>query len=240
MPIAIDDIVIRDGRREVDPGVVKRLADSIENVGLRHPITVRKKGEQYILVAGRHRIEAFKKLDREHIPSCIVSMTNAEARMWEIAENLHRAELNKLDRANQIKEWVALCEQERKKDITAPRAEKSMGRPEGGVAAASRELGMAESTVREAVDIAGISPDVQEEIVKAGLDNSQTALRIIARQAPENQTAKVRELAQPKTDDDVIEQQFTALMSAWNRASPEARQRFREAIDEPLMDRRFA
>ena len=68
MPLTIDDIIIKDGRREVDPAVVKRLSNSIDNVGLRHPITVRKHRDKYILVAGRHRIEAFKKLDREHIP----------------------------------------------------------------------------------------------------------------------------------------------------------------------------
>lgn len=232
MPLAIDDIVVADGRREVDPAVVKRLADSIDNVGLRHPITVRRKGEKYILVAGRHRMEACRKLGREHVQATIVSMTNAEARMWEIAENLHRAELTKLQRSDQIAEWVELVSrnlQETKRE----------GRP-GAQAAASRELGVTEDEVRRSVQIATITAEAKEAAQEAGIDDNQSKLLQVAREAPERQVAKVRELVLPKTDDDVTEQQFTALMSAWNKAGPEARQRFRDAIDEPLMDRRFA
>src|SRR5690349_7292916 len=96
-PIAIDDITIGD-RRAVNAAAVKRLADSIDQIGLRHPITVREKGEKYLLVAGRHRLEAFRKLGREFVPASIVKRTNDEARLWEISENLHRADLTKLER----------------------------------------------------------------------------------------------------------------------------------------------
>lgn len=55
----------------------------------------------------------------------------------EIAENLHRAELSKLERSNEIAEWVKLCD-----DLNSQVAKKPQGgRPEGGVNAASRELG---------------------------------------------------------------------------------------------------
>jgi ParB-like chromosome segregation protein Spo0J len=233
MPLALDDIIIPDGRREVDPAVVKRLADSIDSVGLRHPITVRRKGEKYILVAGRHRMEACRKLGREHVPATITTMTNAEARMWEIAENLHRAELTKLQRAEQIAEWVKLSSQVATKADTG-------GRPEGGERRAARELGIDKDDVHRSVKIAGLTDDAKEAAQEAGIDDNQSKLLEVAREAPERQVAKVRELVLPKTDDDVMEQQYAALMSAWNRASPEARRRFRETIDEPVMDRRFA
>ena len=42
LPITIDDIDIPDGRRQVNPAAVKRLADSIDHIGLRHPMTVRE------------------------------------------------------------------------------------------------------------------------------------------------------------------------------------------------------
>jgi hypothetical protein len=35
------------------------------------------------------------KWGRDHIPAIIVRMTNDEARLWEIAENLHRADLTR-------------------------------------------------------------------------------------------------------------------------------------------------
>jgi ParB/RepB/Spo0J family partition protein len=200
MPLAIDDIIIPEGRREVDPAVVKRLADSIESIGLRHPVTVRKKGEQYILVAGRHRIEACKKVGREHVPAIIVSMTNAEARMWEIAENLHRAELSRLERSNQIGEWVQLVSD----NLSQTRRE---GRP-GALAAASRGLGIGEKDVQRAVQIAGITPEAKEAAAAAGMADNQSKLLEVAKAEPSRQVATVHELAAHKptrVDGDVKE-----------------------------------
>src|SRR5262245_2993159 len=126
MPIGIDEIVIPQGRRAVTARDVKLLAESINKIGLRHPITVRKKGDGYQLVAGLHRLEAFKKLGLEHIPATICSMTNANARMWEIAENLHRSELTKLERDENVAEWIRLVEQVSSQSATKPQG----GRPE--------------------------------------------------------------------------------------------------------------
>ena len=223
LPLAIDDIVIGDGRRQIDLAEVKRLADSIERIGLRHPVTVRRKGDGYILVAGRHRIEAFKRLDREHIPACIVSMTNAEARMWEIAENLHRAELSKLERSNEIAEWVRLCEEVRK--VCAP----SGGRQpsEEGKRAAARELGISDGTIRNAVQIANITPEAKQAAMNEGIEDNQSKLLAVAREAPEKQVAKVIQLAQePLNHFETQEKWMSYMMRGWNRGSKEWREEF--------------
>ena len=78
IPLSIDEIEITDHHREVNAAAVKRLADSIEMIGLRHPITVKQRGDRYVLVAGRHRIEAYKKLNIEFIPATIVKMTKMQ------------------------------------------------------------------------------------------------------------------------------------------------------------------
>jgi hypothetical protein len=52
-------------------------------LSVRYPTQIQKNGQP---------IEAFKKLDREH--ATIVKMTNDDARLWDIAESLHRAELS--------------------------------------------------------------------------------------------------------------------------------------------------
>ena len=110
IPIPIDDIEIGDDRREVDREAVDRLAASIEKMGLQYEITVLKKNDEgrYRLVAGRHRIEAMRLLGRPGILAYIVDMTMEEARLWEISENLHRAELWRLvERDQQVAEWIA-------------------------------------------------------------------------------------------------------------------------------------
>jgi hypothetical protein len=49
-----------------------------------------------------------RSLGTKMIEAHVVSWNKALARMWEISENLHRAELTKLERSEQIAEWRAL------------------------------------------------------------------------------------------------------------------------------------
>ena len=95
-----------------------------------------------------------------------------DARLWEIAENLHRAELTVQERAEHIAEWVRLVEEK-----GAQLAHPVGGRGnEGGVRAASRELGIPGRTVARALKIAGLSDEARAAAVEAGLDDSQSAL----------------------------------------------------------------
>lgn len=196
MPLAIDDIDVPEGRREVVAATVKRLADSIEQIGMRHPVTVRRKGDRYSLVAGRHRLEACKKLGREHVPAVIVSMTNTEARKWEIAENLHRAELTKLERDEQIAEWIRITEAE--KPVQSAQVSGGRGN-EGGISAASRDLGVERTDAIRALQVDSLSSDAKDAAREAGLDNNRSALLEAARAAPDRQAATIHEIASRKS-----------------------------------------
>lgn len=229
MPLAIEDIAINAGRREVDPAAVKRLADSIDKIGLRHPISVRKKGDGYALIAGLHRIEAHKKLGREHIPACIVTMTNAEARMWEIAENLHRAELTKLQRAEHIEEWRKLAEERGK---LSPSAHPQ----EHGVKKTAEALGINPATVRTAEVIAGLSTEAKEAVIEVGIDDNQSKLLEVAKQPPEQQVAKVYELKDRTASARTWRDDFEKM---WARGTEDDHAWAREFIDQPVMDRRY-
>jgi ParB family transcriptional regulator, chromosome partitioning protein len=245
-PIPVDDVVFGDGHREVNAAAVKRLADSIDKIGLRHPITVREKGDKYLLVAGRHRLEAYKKMDIEYIPATIVKMTNDDARLWEIAENLHRAELTKLERDDNIAEWIKITERISVQD------EQKRGRPEGGISAAARDLGVDRVDASRAVKVASLSDEAKVAARETGLDNNRSALLdaaskpTVAEQVAtihqrHTAGAKVIKLADdPLNDVEAAEKQVAALMSAWNRAGSVAREEFLCRIDRPIMDRQFA
>jgi N6-adenosine-specific RNA methylase IME4/ParB-like chromosome segregation protein Spo0J len=99
LSLPLDKIEIPNSRRALDPAAVQKLANSIEEIGLRHPITVRQRGERYILVAGHHRIGAFRKLGRDHIPAVISPFSKLEADLWEIDENLCRLDLSPAEEA---------------------------------------------------------------------------------------------------------------------------------------------
>lgn len=81
--------------------------------------------------------------------------------MWEIAENLHRADLTVLERDEHIAEWVRLAgkNDDRVSVQLAPklssRGREGEGRPEGGINAAARELGVERTAAQRATKVAG-------------------------------------------------------------------------------------
>jgi ParB-like chromosome segregation protein Spo0J len=193
----IAKIVVGDSRRPIDPSKVASLAESIKKIGLQHPVTVRKVGDQHQLVAGFHRLEACKSLERGGIDCTVVNMTDVEARLWEIAENLHRADLSVIQQAEQLTEWVKLSD--KKKRISAQVGRKSKpkaGRPESGTSAASRELGIPWEKVRRSQAIAGIGPEAKKAAHAAGLENNQSRLLEVAKAEAHEQVAKVRQVSQ--------------------------------------------
>ena len=66
-------------------GDLRALAQSIEEVGLLHPVVVTPQGR---LIAGRRRLEAVKLLGWRTVPVHIVDLANIIA--GELAENVHR------------------------------------------------------------------------------------------------------------------------------------------------------
>jgi ParB/RepB/Spo0J family partition protein len=71
--IRIDEIYVpAKHRRDLSPETVDALAESILEVGLQTPISVRRDGERYVLVTGLHRLEACKALGEQTITAIIV------------------------------------------------------------------------------------------------------------------------------------------------------------------------
>jgi hypothetical protein len=108
--IAVEDVEVIVKRREVEPEKVKSLAASMAKIGLHTPITVRriKKGLARVLalVAGLYRLEAARALGWQHIDAFVMEGTKADARMWQLMENLYRADLTALQRAEHVAELV--------------------------------------------------------------------------------------------------------------------------------------
>lgn len=240
--IRVEDIFIVGHRRDIREQAVKELMESIEQQGLHHPISVRfvdylndpDEGElhgAYVLVAGRHRLEAYRRLGRQHIECVLMECTEDEARLWEIAENLKRAELTALERSEHVAEWIRLTEK-----LSGATCATKPGRGQGatgGVRAASRELGIERTQAQRAVKIDSITPEAKEVAKKEGLSISQRALLTIAKAPPEKQAEVARryKLApEPVDDEQATETQLAALMNAWNRAGSDARRMFLERV----------
>ena len=94
MLIKISEIRENKGRRLAEVAKVEELAESIEQIGLINPITVTETNNQYLLVAGLHRLEAHKMLGKDKIEANILTGTDLELELAEIDENLVRNELH--------------------------------------------------------------------------------------------------------------------------------------------------
>lgn len=231
-------IIIGDGRRPVKPENVALLVESIKSIGLRTPLTVLYKndGAELVLVSGRNRLAACIEIGMEVVPVYCMTENSADVRLWEISENLHRAELTALERDEQIAEWLRLSEA---KEVSSQAGTKPQGgRPESGTRAASRAIGVSKSTAHRAVQVDALSPEAKQAAVDLGLDDNRSALLKAAKETtPEAQVSRLKLAAEPLNDFEAKEKQVARLMAAWNSASPEARDEFMSRIDTPVFDR---
>jgi ParB/RepB/Spo0J family partition protein len=99
--IPTDLIDIRSDARAIDAGTAAGLAESIAEIGLINPISVRANGERWELIAGRHRITACQQLGLAEVECIVVEADDLHAELAMIDENLMRAELSPSDRAKQ-------------------------------------------------------------------------------------------------------------------------------------------
>ena len=108
--ITLHHVEIPDGRRAIDPEAVARLKNSIAAVGLQHPITVAKRDGGYRLLAGAHRMTAFRELGMERISANIVELDDLHAELVELDENLARNELSPAERSAAVARRKAIYE----------------------------------------------------------------------------------------------------------------------------------
>lgn len=160
-----------------------------------------------------------------YILATFVVMDETERRLWEIAENLHRAELTVLERSNMADEWIALTEA-KQTNIGATCADipRGRGQPQGGINAAVRELNIPEATAQRAVKAESLPAEAKALADEAKLG---TVARARAAAAPEDQVAAVRSRASRSarvafhaSNSSAWSRRAAAAMSARGTASP--------------------
>jgi hypothetical protein len=191
--INTDEIQVCDGRRPIDDVAVTVLAASMEKIGLKIPISVRLividpddggdyeayqviDGGTHQLVAGAHRLAAAKKLGWKFIECFVVeNESDEQAKLWEIAENLHRAELTVLERSHHIAEWIRLTNEIDASQVGTHEPRKA-GQQPGGINKAERELGLGHNEAHRATKIASLTPEAEKVAIEVGLDDNASAL----------------------------------------------------------------
>jgi ParB family chromosome partitioning protein len=163
--IAIEDVDVSEfnTRKNLSDGQddssIEDLARSISKQGLLSPITVfRRPDGKYALIAGQRRLLACKHLGLANISAIVRdTMDEADATAISLVENVHRADMNPLDKA------VAF---------------KTLTDKLGSVQNVSRETGVGAPTIRKYVQLLNLAPDLQQRLAAGEASNTQALARL--------------------------------------------------------------
>lgn len=86
-------------RKNFDPEALQTLADSIAEHGIIQPLSVRKVGDYYQIVAGERRWRAARLAGLTEVPVCVLDIDDRETMELALVENLQREDLNPIEEA---------------------------------------------------------------------------------------------------------------------------------------------
>lgn len=152
---------------------IKEIEDSIGAVGLINPVTVRQKEDGYELLAGRHRLEAVKRLGRAAIAANIIEpQDDTDAELTALDENLRRAPEDSAEFDAAVARWKELYE--RKHGAAKPgRPRKNVAPRESFAGAVAKTTGKSPKTILRAVArnerlVPEVKKALQENCINAG------------------------------------------------------------------------
>jgi len=123
---------------------ISELAESIKEHGVLSPIIVRPAGDKYEIIAGERRFKASRQAGLKEIPAIIKNVSNGDARVISLIENIQREDLNDIDRASALRELKV-----------------NLGLPWVKVA---KKLGLTKQRVLDLVGLLDLPEEVKEEI----------------------------------------------------------------------------
>ena len=171
--IPISDIKIRFRLRNPSESKISEIATSIEQINLINPITL---SSDFTLLAGYHRLLAYKLLDRETIPSIIKKDIGKEYNeLIEVDENLKRNELNHIEisshlvRREKLMESLGLTYQ-------AGDNKSSKSKDKITVAEMAESLGKSKRSYQQYKQISNINEEVRDTLVVTDWANNLVEL----------------------------------------------------------------
>ena len=84
-------------RTEFDEEALEELADSIRQLGLIQPITVKRDGDKYIIISGERRWRASEKAGLNSVPAYIREVDDTTLHAMALVENIQREDLNAIE-----------------------------------------------------------------------------------------------------------------------------------------------
>jgi ParB/RepB/Spo0J family partition protein len=146
--IPLSEIILSEHnvRKILDAGTedstLEDLTESIKRHGLLNPISVKKKGDKFEIIAGQRRYLACRNLGLKTIRATVLSeIDETESTIISLIENVHRAELHPIDKGS---------------------AYLQLYKKFGSYSRVSKETSVSSSTVKRYLMLMKLSPSIQE------------------------------------------------------------------------------
>ncbi len=107
---------------------LQELAQSISRHGILQPLSVRRVGTSYELIAGERRLRAAQMAGLTEIPCIVMTMDDAESTLTAMVENLQRQDLDFIEEAQGIARLMEKC------SLSQDQAAKLLGKSQSAIA----------------------------------------------------------------------------------------------------------
>jgi ParB family chromosome partitioning protein len=93
-------------RERIDPAALEGLIESIQQNGILQPVTVRRSGDGYQLVAGERRWRAALQMGLPAIPAVVRDVNDQQMLELALIENIQREDLNPIEKARAYQQLI--------------------------------------------------------------------------------------------------------------------------------------
>ena len=94
-------------RTDFNQSEIVQLAESIANNGILQPLSVRRIGDNFELIAGERRLRAAKMCELHTVPCIIYEMSDRNSAILALVENIQRQDLSFFDEAAAIEKLIS-------------------------------------------------------------------------------------------------------------------------------------
>ncbi|MBO7265360.1 MAG: ParB/RepB/Spo0J family partition protein [Alistipes sp.] len=222
--VAISDIEPNplQPRREFDEEALSELADSIAQLGVIQPITLKRRDDgKYTIISGERRWRASQRAGLETLPAYIREVDDENLHAMALVENIQRQDLNAIEIALGMQRLIDEC------GLTQEAMAEKVGKKRSTVSNYMRllnlpsevQLALKEGIISmgHAKAIAGLAPEEQLKALKKCIKKALSVrqMELLARKLNE---APVKS---PSTDDEEYPESYSQLVDEFERVFAE-------------------
>ena len=127
-------------RRSFEEGALQELTESVRQHGVIQPLSVRRAGGGYELIAGERRLRAAQAAGLGEVPCIVMTMDDTESGLVALVENLQRQDLDFLEENLQrqdldfLEEAMGISRLIRTQNLSQDQAARMLGKSQSAIA----------------------------------------------------------------------------------------------------------